>query len=567
MTNSTPDAPEIPGDQAGSVTNGTASDAAQESFPGGLGLLEQAVLALAGVCDGANSHDGQGFNARDVAFFRPHVETAQAGGTIAVPLRRRVLTRLQKYGTQLFALGINLNDVIGEEQGSQPDGSTGTSVSDGDDVPASALADSIRSEQAHFAQDAGGKLFVYQDGVYRPGGEEFVRRRVKAILEDWNLAHEWSKHLGNEVVEYIRVDSPQLWERPPADVVNVINGLLNVDGRELIPHTTAFLSPIRIPVTFDPDAECPAIDRFIGEVFPQDGLDLPYELAGTLLIPGEGQEKAILLLGAGGNGKSAFLTMLRRFVGKGNTASVPLHKLEADRFSSSRLVGKLANICPDLPSQDLSGTSTFKSITGKDTMTAEYKYRDSFEYDPFARLIFSANSPPRSSDSSEGFFDRWVVVPFAGTFRGTDQEIPREELDALLSEPGQLSGLLNSALDGWQRFRDNNRRYSVSFSMEEAFNEFANTIDPVAIWLSSNIEMNAESFVPKSDLFQRYNDAAVLAGNPMLTSTAFGRAVRRFLPELAEAQRTVGGIPGRWVWMGLRPRSLHAREGIWTLED
>jgi len=56
--------------------------------------------------------------------------------------------------------------------------------------------------------------------------------------------------------------------------------------------------------------------------------------------------------------------------------------LEADRFSAARLYGKLANICPDLPSDRLSSSAIFKAITGCDRITAEFKC-DSFEFAPF----------------------------------------------------------------------------------------------------------------------------------------------------------------------------------------
>ena len=99
-------------------------------------------------------------------------------------------------------------------------------------------------------------------------------------------------------------------------------------------------------------------------------------------------KKAILLLGAGGNGKSTYLSLIVRFLGKINVATIPLHRLEVDKFSVSRLVGKLANICADLPSEHLAGTSTFKALTGGDTLSAEYKFKDSLTWTRLPGLSF-----------------------------------------------------------------------------------------------------------------------------------------------------------------------------------
>jgi putative DNA primase/helicase len=113
----------------------------------------------------------------------------------------------------------------------------------------------------------------------------------------------------------------------------------------------------------------------------------------------------------------------------------------------ARLVGKLANICPDLPSTDLTGTSVFESITGGDSLLAEPKFEESFEFVPYARLVFSANLPPKSQDASPAFFRRWLVAPFEKTFQvGAAGTIPRADLDAMLADPAELSGVLNKAL-------------------------------------------------------------------------------------------------------------------------
>jgi hypothetical protein len=81
---------------------------------------------------------------------------------------------------------------------------------------ASDIADAIEARH-HFAQDDGHALYVYRDGAYRRNGDEMVRREVKAHLKGLNLAEEWSRNLANEVIEYIRVTAPTLWDSPPTD--------------------------------------------------------------------------------------------------------------------------------------------------------------------------------------------------------------------------------------------------------------------------------------------------------------------------------------------------------------
>jgi len=415
------------------------------------------------------------------------------------------------------------------------------------------LADAITAKY-HFAR-TGSVLFVFIDGVYAPKGEETVEACVKRILEQTGQTAEWSSHKANEVAEYIRVDAPELWNRPPDDVLNLNNGLLNVRTRKLDRHSPEFLSPVRIPVTFDQKADCPQWKKFIATTFPDDTQELAWELAAWLMTPNTSIQKAVLLLGEGSNGKSTWLTALTAFLGKKNVTSKSLHKLEMDKFAKASLLGKLANICPDLPSGHLAETSTFKALTGTEAqLDAEIKYKDSFEFEPFARLIFAANQPPRSNDATHAFFRRWLVVPFDRTFEeGTDSvPIPRDVLDALLAEPKELSGVLNMALAVYPRVRE--KGITETPSMKAAWNEFRQTTDPLSVWLDQNTIAQPEAIVIKHDLLKAYNDYLIRVGSPPVAESAFGRAFSRARPNIADCQRTIDGNRVR-CWQGIGMKS------------
>jgi putative DNA primase/helicase len=408
------------------------------------------------------------------------------------------------------------------------------------------LADWITVNE-RFAQDLGGRLYRFNAGVYKPDGSAHVKRLVKRLLENWSLTKKWSSARSEEVVEFIRVDAQPLWECPPLHVLNLANGLLHIETGQLKPHSTDHMSSVQLPVVFDPTATCPVWDGFVEDVFPDDAREVPWQIASWLMVPDTSLQKAILLLGEGSNGKSTFLTGLSAFLGPSNVAAVSLHRLESDRFSVARLVGKLANMCADLPSSHLAGTSVFKELVGGDRLPAEYKYRDSFEFLPFARLIFSANHPPRSGDSTQAFFRRWLVVPFTRKFEGGDEI---RDMAARLAAPRELSGLLNRALLARKHMQECGGLIE-SPSMCAAREEFRRVTDPVAVWLDNWTVEKSDVFVSKNELLIAYNRTSEAAGRPPETETAFGRALHRLRPNLRDGQRTVGGKKGVWVWLGL----------------
>jgi len=410
------------------------------------------------------------------------------------------------------------------------------------------IAEAITAKH-RFARDAGGKLYSYRGGCYHPDGGSFVAQQVKRLLVRMKLASKWTSHKSDEVVKYITVDAPLLWEKPPLDRVNVLNGLLDVTTRTLLPHSPDFLSPIQLPVAFDPTARCPAWDKFVSEVFPADSEAIAWEIPAWLMTPDSSIQKAILLMGDGANGKSTYLRTVLAFLGKHNVSAVSLHKLENDRFSAARLIGRLANICPDLPGTDLTSTSVFKAITGGDPLMAEYKFKDSFEFVPYARLVFSANHPPKSQDASPAFFRRWLVVPFERTFAdGAPDTIPSDKLDAMLSDPAELSGVLNKVLEALAAVRT--RGLSESDSTSRATDEFRQATDPLAVWLDRRTILKSDATTPQDLLHREYCASCSAAGRPMISKTALGRAMKKLRPNVTDYQRTVNASV-TWCYIGI----------------
>ena len=129
--------------------------------------------------------------------------------------------------------------------------------------------------------------------------------------------------------------------------------------------------------------------------------------------------KAFMLLGRGSNGKSTYLRMLKDILGRSSITSIPVQALtDLDyRFLWAGLIGKLANIFADLPRIPLSYTGVFKVLTGEDCIDIDRKGREPVRcYTNYAKLVFSANELPRTSDLTHAFFRRWVIVDFPNTF-------------------------------------------------------------------------------------------------------------------------------------------------------
>ncbi|MCE5311023.1 MAG: phage/plasmid primase, P4 family [Acidobacteriales bacterium] len=405
----------------------------------------------------------------------------------------------------------------------------------------------------YFGRDSTDRLLHYRNGVYTVDAELFLRQRVKHLLLQFGKAERWSRRWAEEVMEFILLDAPELPATPSLDWLNIENGMLHLWTGQLQPHSPQFLSTTRIPIRWDPLARCPHIDDFLAEVFPPDCLPLAWQILGDLLSPDRSIQKAICLIGEGGNGKGVFSQLATNFVGSANVSHLSLHRLETDRFSTARLYGKLANICPDLPAERLADSAVFKSLTGCDRITAERKYHDSFEFVPFARLLFSSNQFPASRDASTSYLDRWIIVPFENRFRGSRREVARRILDARLSQPQELSGALNLALPALRRIRRQGC-FAETRTTLEAWRSFQYGVNSFALWLNSETVSEPTGLVSQEHLYSAYAQACLDANRAPVTKQMFGRKLKQLKPALQEVQRVLDGRK-QWAYLGIRLRN------------
>jgi hypothetical protein len=67
-------------------------------------------------------------------------------------------------------------------------------------------------------------------------------------------------------------------------------------------------------------------------------------------------------------------------------------------------------------------TGTFKMLVSGDTIRAQKKHGQPFDFRNVAKLIFSANEIPESNDQTYGYFKRWMILLFDKIFLGEDKD-------------------------------------------------------------------------------------------------------------------------------------------------
>ena len=382
-------------------------------------------------------------------------------------------------------------------------------------------------------------LYRYDNGVYRPDGEEQF-----SLIAARLLGEDYKNHWVKEALQWVkttRVIQDKSLINPQDDLINVANGLLNWRTGELLPHTRKRLSTIQIPVNYDPEANDECIMGFVQTVIPEDTIQTIFEIVGYCLTTNTKYEKAVMLTGSGGNGKSTFINMLSALIGKANMTNISLQDLENNRFKLAELLNKLVNTFADLPRTGLSNANIFKSIVSGDSVSAERKYHDPFDFRPFAKLLFSANEIPRSADITEGFYRRWIIIPFEKKFvPGTaDTDLSRK-----LTTPTALSTLLNFAIEGLRRLEQNNG-FTKSETVCKMLDQYRLENDNVLRFVDECCVLDADETCMTKNLFARYQDWCKESNYKSLGKGNFHKRLEaRFK---FEKKRVKGETCERWV--------------------
>ena len=295
-----------------------------------------------------------------------------------------------------------------------------------------------------------GEVLLYEKGVYKRNVEALLAKETLRVLQ------EKGDNVGRaEVLGFVRTETSMSrddFDNFGEGIINVKNGLLNLDTLILMPHSPKHYSVNQLPVTYDPEAKCPLWLEFLNQVLATEEERLTLqEFFGYIFFDGYPIHKALMMLGSGRNGKGTVMRVMAALVGSENCASLSLQQLE-ERFLASSLWGKMVNLGGDIPSTKLRETSRFKGLTGGDVVKCDVKHRQSIDLKNRAKMVFSANKIPQTEDDEAAFFSRWLILEFLRSFEG-EEDI---HLTEKLTSPEELSGVLNWAAEGYQRLKKNN---------------------------------------------------------------------------------------------------------------
>jgi len=238
----------------------------------------------------------------------------------------------------------------------------------------------------------------------------------------------------------------------------------------------------QLPFKYDPQAESPKFQEYLDYVLPDKELqDVIAEYLGYVFLrSGSGSfkaEKMLVLYGEGANGKSVLFEIVAAMIGKENISNFSLKELTDDNgYNRAMIAGKLLNYCTEIEGKV--GNSYLKKMVSGEPLTARVPHGVPFTVYDIPKIIVNSNILPKNPENTNGFFRRFLIVPFTVT-------VPREKQDKELHQKiitTELSGVFNWVQKGLDRLVTN-KRFTHSDIVENASKKYQITSNNVKLFI------------------------------------------------------------------------------------
>lgn len=364
--------------------------------------------------------------------------------------------------------------------------------------------------------DEKNEMFYYNEGIYVPNGKAEIKKYVREML-----GQSYTHSIVNLVIAKVEADTfinyEELFQEADTHLIAVQNGILDLNTNQILEFAPDYKFFTKINAYYDSKADCPKIKKFLSEVLADETtIDTFFEMAGWCLWREYVPEKAFMFWAKGRNGKGKTIGILKNFLGEKNCSAIGLQDLkEGDNFILQSMLGKLANMGGDLQDTTIKETATFKKLTGRDPVTFNRKFLIPLTNTFYTKQIFACNDLPRVWDNSLGFWERWELIKFPYTFipEKDYNNLPEDQKEFFkiedpnilekITDQEELNGLLNEALKGLKRLR-NNKKFSYSRHREETKQVWIRSSNTFMAFCLDNIKEDINAEISKLELKNAY---------------------------------------------------------------
>jgi len=364
---------------------------------------------------------------------------------------------------------------------------------------------------------------VYDLAEKRPG---FTARphSVKAVLQA--IEAKVATRADDEVPLWLDVDKI----RPdPRWMIACPNKLINAAAKTTQKPSKKLFTPWALTTEWESRPAPPvAFIAFLEQTGMTKGeVRVLQEFLGYCLVPNNDMQKFLIIKGPPGSGKGTLMRVLKTILGR--AAGTTTFGQLASGFGLASIAQKSVVTVDDahMPTKiDTAELMTrILSITGRDELPVDRKYKDVIDSALIVRFIICTNELMRFRDASGAFARRSMIIEFRKSHVGAENY----NLDETLAAEGP--GILRWAYRGLCRLIERGH-FVQSRHGQHVLNEMLALTSPVKPFLNEMCHIAPDASISANALYTAYRDWAIENGYPTMNSGVFGKMLNEAVPSM-----------------------------------
>ena len=284
----------------------------------------------------------------------------------------------------------------------------------------------------------------------------------------------------------------------------------------------------------------PLFNSFLDETFASSvdneknqQIALMQEIAGAMflgLMPKH--HKAVLFFDPYGRaGKGTMERILRGLVPDEFIGAVDPFRWN-DEYYAATLSGLRLNVVGELPNGTSIPSASFKSVTGGDPITGRHPGGRPFRFVNEAAHIFMSNHLISTTDQSEAFFTRWLIVEFPNSRLRSGMALKVDLAQSIIES--ELPGIAQWALNGASRLLQN-AHFSKSLAHSRILAKWRRSTNSLMEFIHEECELGNSLHIKRADFYGAYKAWAAENGRRQLAKgTAYDLVRSTIALEISE---------------------------------
>ncbi|MBZ9852812.1 phage/plasmid primase, P4 family [Mesorhizobium sp. CA13] len=313
-----------------------------------------------------------------------------------------------------------------------------------------------------------------------------------------------------------REDVPEFIQAADAEL-KVVNG-----------HRRQDMITQRVPVDYDPQAQCPKWDEFLRDKLPIDDVRRMVQVASGLGLVGLTVQKLFFHYGKGANGKSVYMETLCRLLGE-VAVTLPSESFIGEGKAGgaanpdmARLYGRRFLRVKELPEGEDLRENLVKDLTGGEHFTVRDLFEGYFDFKPVFIGHMSGNGYPKISGTDNGIWRRMAVVHWSKIIAEADQ---REFEEVVAEFVPEYPGILNWLIEGVNIFL--REGLVIPDAVRLKTQEYRDEMDRTSAFCARCVVPDSTAELTAKEFYQAYVDFTIDEGGKPISLTAFGLIMKK----------------------------------------